>query len=802
MDAQSCLFQLYKNSNIEEGISENFIEIMKKCSSPNFILFYGERTVEKTSLMNQIINGIISKEYFNLKEPFTIPKLNGENKSYGSYIYGPIKISDLAKVNNIEENKISKDIINNEIFFVDISDLKKCYQINKSIIFEILIIFLISSQKLIYLSNNDYEKLEEISKIKNISKIFNLKNIVEESQIFTLFKDINLKEKEENKLIKELETKKNIFEKKINEYILEKDNTKILCQNLPSYELAMNEVESYPTCFKSQMKNLIVSILSNIKYMKEINGEKILDLINKNLSIIKTININCGNIQKSTKILNNILIELFREKINKNYFGIIEKINKFDKNIFCLNGKIDLIKRFLNDEIKNELNDNYEIYEKYISNEIANILEIYSLKLEIMIKENIYRVKNQINEEINVVNDINKNQKILEYISKIHYKEEINVNEIKNIIEEDIKSLLTKHSSFFECIESTDKEYKSKILDNAKKYISNNINDITFQKPNWKDILNKYILYIDTNIINIYKNNLVELKSIRDIEREIKNNFVKLKKEIEEYTENNKFYIYNKEDYLNSLEDLFTKLKKELDFHLIFLKEQNEKIIQKTIPNGIYKIIPKLLENKVLEINNNENYSNIQIGESNNNLSQHFEIKYSPILQFYTIKNINSNKFLTVDYNNNNNIIQFKKHYGNNQQWHIVSVGDNYEIISELNGYCMDISENNNNLGTNISCKPKTGELGQQFELKIDIPSPDSKSGIETIQTKEKNLYFPKTSYTGCSIVEALNLLEINSSYQFRAEIAKKNKIEGYKGTPQQNLYMLKLLKEGLLIKP
>ena len=260
MDIKPCLFQLFKNSNIEEGISENFIEILKKCSNPHFIFIYGERTIEKSSLMNEIINGISSSNFFNLQEPFSIQKEDEENKSYRSYIYGPIKISDLAKNNNIEESQLSKDIINNEIFFVDINDLKKNYQINKSIIIEILAIFQISSIKLIYISNRDYNNLEKIQKIKNLSKILNLKNISEiseESQIIALIKVLNLKEKEESKIINELKDHKNVVEKNINDYIAKKDNKKILCEILPSYELAINEVGSYPVCYKSQMQNLI-----------------------------------------------------------------------------------------------------------------------------------------------------------------------------------------------------------------------------------------------------------------------------------------------------------------------------------------------------------------------------------------------------------------------------------------------------------------------------------------------------------------------------------------------------------------
>ena len=123
-------------------------------------------------------------------------------------------------------------------------------------------IFQISSIKLIYISNNDYSKLEEIQKFRDFEKILNLKNISEESesQIIALIKYVQLKENEENKIINELQTKKNIFEKNINDYIFKKDNKKVLCEILPSYELAINEVGNYPAYYKSQIKNLVFSI--------------------------------------------------------------------------------------------------------------------------------------------------------------------------------------------------------------------------------------------------------------------------------------------------------------------------------------------------------------------------------------------------------------------------------------------------------------------------------------------------------------------------------------------------------------
>lgn len=67
---------------------------------------------------------------------------------------------------------------------------------------------------------------------------------------------------------------------------------------------------------------------------------------------------------------------------------------------------------------------------------------------------------------------------------------------------------------------------------------------------------------------------------------------------------------------------------------------------------------------------------------------------------------------------------------------------------------------------------------------------------------KSIKYYNPIKSYKGDSIVEALNRLKINSSFEYRKKIAKANKIKNYTGTASQNLYLLRLLKKGKLIKP
>lgn len=63
------------------------------------------------------------------------------------------------------------------------------------------------------------------------------------------------------------------------------------------------------------------------------------------------------------------------------------------------------------------------------------------------------------------------------------------------------------------------------------------------------------------------------------------------------------------------------------------------------------------------------------------------------------------------------------------------------------------------------------------------------------------NVYLSNSSYKGTSLVDALNGINIDSSYEYRSKLALKNNISNYKGTAEQNITMLNLLKKGRLIK-
>lgn len=61
--------------------------------------------------------------------------------------------------------------------------------------------------------------------------------------------------------------------------------------------------------------------------------------------------------------------------------------------------------------------------------------------------------------------------------------------------------------------------------------------------------------------------------------------------------------------------------------------------------------------------------------------------------------------------------------------------------------------------------------------------------------------YYPIPNYNGNSLVDALKDINVDSSFDYRMKIARKNGINNYKGSSFQNNKLLKLLKKGKLLK-
>ena len=67
---------------------------------------------------------------------------------------------------------------------------------------------------------------------------------------------------------------------------------------------------------------------------------------------------------------------------------------------------------------------------------------------------------------------------------------------------------------------------------------------------------------------------------------------------------------------------------------------------------------------------------------------------------------------------------------------------------------------------------------------------------------QDNSKYYPKYTGTSVSIVEALKAIGVKDvSLAYRKNIASANGIANYTGTAAQNSKMVKLVKQGLLIK-
>ncbi len=71
---------------------------------------------------------------------------------------------------------------------------------------------------------------------------------------------------------------------------------------------------------------------------------------------------------------------------------------------------------------------------------------------------------------------------------------------------------------------------------------------------------------------------------------------------------------------------------------------------------------------------------------------------------------------------------------------------------------------------------------------------------VEPIKNSTTTTYLKNDSYYGGSIVDGLKGIGVDSSYDNRSTIALKNGINDYHGAYDQNVYLLKLLKQGKLI--
>ena len=794
----SQTFSLFKNkNNIEEGLSDDFITILEKSNNPHIICVYGIARIGKSTKLNQIIHGVKSNNYFKLTGPFETKLEIHTTQTKGCDFYGPIKVKDLIERNDIDLNEIEsldKNMLNDDLFFVDTEGLKSIDKGTKTCIVGILTLLQIASIKILYMSNLENETFDEAAKNSKLSNILNIFN--NENETIALLRDVPLNDCNNIKQIREeIEEQKDIIQNKINEYFEKIKTKKALCEILPIYELSRKNIDDYDEAYKEQMQSLINTFLSKMKHNVNINGKKLIEIIKELIDIFKQVD-DIESMRNTNNALNKILKTTFKQKVKKIYLEIKGKIKQYEPTILRLKDKNEDIKKYLITCIQKELKDFWNIYTDLLKNEVDNIIENYQYKINndiILISE---EIKEKINKEINEITNISKNEEINDYFSKFNFYEEINENDINCLKEKIINTFLEKYKKEFECL---DEQYKKEKIN----YLKNNLEQNIKYKMSSIEKREVYLINIfekiKKEVSNPFINNLINKDKV-EIEKNLDLNI--LKKEIELFLASHNIKSYEKEDFKQKLNELFEDVHKILIERINFIdleEYKKKKLYDKTIENSLYIIKPINYQNKVIQIDNN----NLVIWDNNNENKQKFKIEYDPINKCYLIQNIENKLFLTY---NNSSIYLTEKNNEKNQQWHI-PIGDdnNYEIISEINKYLITIDEENINNGAIISCKEKTGKSNQKFYFEATSETPII---IQEVHHEHENVsYFPIPDFHSPyndrnSIVDALKSINVDSSKVYRRKIGDRNMISGIPFSCSYNIHMLNLLKEGKLIIP
>jgi len=654
---------------------------------------------------------------------------------------GILKLRNSIEIKFEKEFEIKcKEILSNNYINNYLTEIKN--EINKAKFKEDINMNIIDTYKNIWnIVENKYEKLFIYFKTKKPKNIDILKNNFN-NLVEKIVKELISKKKEWKIFFEEIKGK---IQKEINIQYFEifrtvkyQEDFKILIKT--NEKLSKELIETYnKKYFNNLPNNKKTEAINWIKKICEIEYNKL-----KEDNKIKPI---WENISKNIKIR---IVEIIKNYINDIFNGKNFR-NEIDPNL----GRNDIILS----KIPNELIKNPEISEQkqkelmnYLNIEVNNGVILFNKK-----REELPLLENALSNVENLCNKI-ADKKINELISQFYYAEDkisFNVDNFFSLFKKD-ENIILKTSS-------KNKEFNNIInkVSQKKAYEYNNI--LVQQKPSWNKIKENIRNEVKNECIKFYRK-VMENKTYKE---DIKYNINELDNSI------NSLNIYkgimqNKHNEIKYLieeekEKVINRIKNESN-NLKSWSEQKEKLVQEGNLIMLNKSNANLETKDLKQITNillNEVLNTPGFLDSCKNDSQKLEIK-NKLMEKAEITG--KNYLCKIE----NDEKKFKKLIDKNQQ---------------------DINNKNNKIN-NLE--------GEIKNLKNIIDQINNKNKGNIHQTN----YFPATPYRGNSIVDGLVAIGAPHQYGYRAKIAQINNISNYRGTPDQNLYMLKLLIEGRLIRP
>ena len=503
----------------------------------------------------------------------------------------------------------------------------------------------------------------------------------------------------------------------------------------------------------------------NQKYFKNLSEEKKSDSINW---IKKVCDSEYNKLKEDNKIkpiwgnINKNIKTRIKEKII-NYINNIFQGKKFRNEVDPNLGRNDVIIK----EIPKELINSPEITKNkqkelisYLNNEVNNGVILFNKK-----REELPLLEKVIINTEKLCNEI-ADKKIKELLSKFYYQEDkLHFNA------DNFYSLFKKNEKIISLVPPENKELNDLINEISKKkaYEYNNI--LIPKLPSWNKIKENIKFQLQDVCNNFYREIMGNKTFKEDIKYDIKNldnkiNSLNLFNNIMQNKHNEiKELIYNmKENIKAKIENDSNKLSKWSDQRKSLIQEGYTIMLNKSDFNLGTKDINEIKKILIKEVENTPRFFDAIKNESQKKeIMKELEKKAEEIGKKYLMKKAEEEKvFRELNEKNKKKAEELQKHFENN-----------------LN----KISQENNNLKREI----------EELKRKQTPPPPPPPPQVN---------YFRATPYTGVSIVDGLAAIGEPRSYDYRAQIAARNGIGGYVGSPAQNLHMLSLLKQGRLIKP
>ena len=535
------------DNNGELILNEEILNIIEKSKNPRLLLFYGATRQGKSTTLNQLIRGNIETWKYINTSPF-LSKTSQKSLTVGCDIFGPIKCSELKKRHNLTVN-LKEDF---DIFFCDTEGLFSLNGQSTVLIPGILTLLQVCTLSVIMI--NTVPNLNTVSQISSeiqFSKILQQINKDLQSPLVSIYISgyqidlINLDDFDTAVEEYQYEREKTIdlIDKNINEKYPHLNISKRDFRVIPGGPYEQNYAEEpkrdnlKARLYWHSINAIAKEFMIYANKTPSHNAIKLISLIRVVFNIFKGFT----DLPENPD-LKNVLIKYITDSFNEYSNQQFKKINEEIKN--DLKNNYTEYYKMLNDNnaAQSKLNqcieeNKFEIYKTLIPDKIKNFMEKATLQLRNAIEiqfEKEFSIKCE--EIISKEYIMNHLHNIIEEINKAYFQEDINMDIIRNYKE--IWNTIEKENENLFIYFKTRKPKSIEILKtNFNDSIEKIINNLISKKIAWKTFFEEKKKDIQKEINNQYLELFRTIQYQEEFDKLIKPNDKLSEELIEKYNE-------------------------------------------------------------------------------------------------------------------------------------------------------------------------------------------------------------------------------------------------------------------------